>query len=246
MIIKSAFAAGQAKKTKSKTTLLHKFVDKFTKKKKRPKSVPSPTQLSRERSTENSRGKRVSRSPSKTKVTPDPAQTGSAPTRTKPDPCEVTAKGFRSKKETKEKEKKVVKEKKKEKEKEEPSINLSKSPSTNALKTVESQMDVVVHNQKVEKGVKAWLAILEKCDFKKAFDSDFEPIDRFKVDPEKCQVFKKHLDMCQSENAEVLDANRVKAGEEEFFYHGSVITMPNVSGERILKFNSSDFRSLPR
>uniref|UniRef100_A0A1I7UZS1 Tyrosine-protein phosphatase domain-containing protein n=1 Tax=Caenorhabditis tropicalis TaxID=1561998 RepID=A0A1I7UZS1_9PELO len=197
-------------KKKSKTNLLQKFADKF-KKKKRVKS----TSASRERSTELSRRPRAHRSPSKSKVS---GGSPSADTKSKIDLMEVTAKGIKTEK------KKSDKKKKKE-------TTPQKSPSTLALRRADSVMEASGNARNVEKAVKSWMDHLEKPDFKKTTEATFASLDAIRVEMEKCQVFKKNLDLCQSENVELLDANRVKGNDGDFFYHGSILQMPTVTNK---------------
>uniref|UniRef100_A0A8R1DFT5 Uncharacterized protein n=1 Tax=Caenorhabditis japonica TaxID=281687 RepID=A0A8R1DFT5_CAEJA len=204
---------------------MQKFVDKF-KKKKRSKSSASAMpskELSRERAIEhNVKEKRDSRSPSKNSG-------GGKPAKPVVDLTEVTAKAYR-----KEKEKKSSREKrsaKKRGRKEEESsaneavkIAPSKTPSCNMIGPAPSQIDST-HNQKVEKGVQKWVEAFAKIDFKKVLDQDFKPIIAMDPDLAKCTVFDKNREWCQSDNLELLDANRVKLDDTDFFYHGSIVRL---------------------
>ncbi|CAI2314150.1 unnamed protein product [Caenorhabditis sp. 36 PRJEB53466] len=212
-------SSNPVKKTKSKTSIVQKFVDKF-KKKKRGKS-PSTSTASREKSAERSKGKRVSRSNSKSKLS---AQSS------KNELAEVTAKAY--KKETKEKKqtkKKESAERSASNEQSSKVVTLTKSPSLIGLRSAESQMDAFIQKEKVERGTKCWMEQLEKIDLKSTLDKEFQQVERMKVEANKCTAFEKNSDLCQSDNTELLDANRVKNGDAaDFFYHGSIITIPNI------------------
>lgn len=233
-------------KKKSKTNLLQKFADKF-KKKKRAKS----TSASRERSSEMSRRPARNRSPSKsnkaggTTAPQGPTQSASAESKSKIDLMEVTAKGIRSKKDQKEKrssDKKKNKEKEKDKEKD--NLTPTKTPSTMTLRKADSLMELSQNSKVVEKTMKAWMEIFEKSDYKKTIETDFKPIDLMKVEVEKCLVFKKNVDFCQSENVELLDANRVKGnGEADFFYHGSVLNLAPITTKTTILAQLADIDS---
>ncbi|CAL2028468.1 unnamed protein product [Caenorhabditis brenneri] len=214
-------------KKKSKTNLLQKFADKF-KKKKRGKS----TSASRERSSEMSRRRpRPPRSPSKPKLPGGPAGgSPSAEAKSKIDLMEVTAKGI--KKEKKEEKRSSGKKKKEEKE---TTQAPQKTSSALTLRRADSILEVSGNSKNVEKAVKSWMETIEKPDFKKTFETAYTVIDTIKVEIEKCQAFKKYMDYCQSENVELLDANRVKGnGEADFFFHGSVLTVPSVTSKSVI------------
>ncbi|ULU14181.1 hypothetical protein L3Y34_016599 [Caenorhabditis briggsae] len=226
-------------KKRSKTNLLQKFAEKF-KKKKRAKS----TSASRERSSEMSRRpSRQHRSPSKGKqTTPSGTPSASAESKSRIDLMEVTAKGVKEK--TKEKQRTSDKNKKKKNEKE-TTIAPSKSPSTPGLRRADSLMELSQNSKVVEKAVRTWLETIGKEDFmKKTLDSEYKSLDAIKVDMDKCQAFKKNIDLCQSENIEVLDANRVKGnGEADFFYHASVLNLAPITTKTTILAQLADLDS---
>lgn len=200
--------------------------------------------MSKERGSELSRRPQKSRSNSKQKAT---GPTSALPTdpKSKIDTTfmEITAKGFKSKKGKKLKKKKEVvlcNYQNLDNSRFFQETSASKSPSTLTLGKAESHMDFSGNVKNVEKGVKVWIELLEKMDFRKTMEPEFKPIDTMKADLEKCQAFKKNIDFSQSENVELYDTNRVKGGgEADFFYHGSTLTIPSVRIQHINFRNES-------